>query len=300
MQIGEWKYFQSPETQLKALLTIAGTDPSGGAGIQVDLQVFRDFGFHGLSAITAVVWQNTVGVRGFETIEPVHVCDQIDAVVDDIPVAGIKIGMLARAETVEMVGRWLARRSFEAPVVLDPVLTSGSSGSSLHRPGMVEQVRSRLVPEVDCLTPNVPEAEALLEADVEIGDEGTMLEAAERLCEQGAGAVLLKGGHFAAGDGGGGAEEDEATIRDVLAVGDGEAQWLEPLERVEADVRGTGCQLSSAVCAELSRGRSMREAVERSRRYLNRKLRCDAERIGRGRPVVVRGERLGPDGGEAS
>lgn len=273
------------EVQVSCLLTIAGTDPSGGAGIPVDLQVFRDCGYHGLSVVAAVVAQNTAGVRGFEVVEPECVAAQLEAVFDDIPVAGIKIGMLGSAETVEVVVDVLRNRAGEVPVVVDPVLASGSGTSALYRSGLVEAMREKLVPEVDCLTPNIPEAKALL--DDEINDEQEMFEAAEALCDLGPGSVLLKGGHLSARD-------DEETIRDVFAEG-GEAEWLSGMERIGDDVRGTGCQLSSALCAELADGESPRESAERARAYLNRVIREQRSEIGGGRPVVVRAERTGEE-----
>lgn len=270
---------------MSCLLTIAGTDPSGGAGIQVDLQVFRDRGFHGLSVVTAVVAQNTVGVRGFEVVDAECVGAQLEAVFEDIPVAGIKIGMLGSAETVEVVVDVLEERAERVPVVVDPVLASGSGTSALYRSGLVEAMREQLVPEVDCLTPNIPEAKALL--DDEIDDEQEMLEAAEALCELGPGSVLLKGGHLSA-------HRDEETIRDVFADGD-EAAWLSEMERIDDDVRGTGCQLSSALCAELAGRKSPREAAQEARTYLNRVIRENRHNIGGGRPVVVRAERTGEE-----
>ncbi|MFB6375198.1 MAG: hydroxymethylpyrimidine/phosphomethylpyrimidine kinase [Bradymonadaceae bacterium] len=260
------------------LLTIAGTDPSGGAGIQVDLQVFRDYDFHGVSVITAVVWQNTVGVRGFEPVSSIHVLDQIDAVVDDLPVAGVKVGMLADPAIAEVVGDFLCGGRLEAPIVFDPVLTSGRGTSSLHRTGMMETLRESVVPDVDWLTPNVPEAEALLEVDID--GRVAMSAAARELAEFVGGDVLLKGGHLGAGDG--------ETIRDVWARPDG-VEWLAPLERIEDDVRGTGCQLSSALAAELAGGAVGRVAAESARVYLNELLHHRAESIGTGRRLVVRG-----------
>ncbi len=270
---------------MSCLLTIAGTDPSGGAGIQVDLQVFRDRAFHGLSVVTAVVAQNTAGVRGFEIVDPECVGAQLEAVFDDIPVAGIKIGMLGSAETVEVVVEFLRTRADDIPLVVDPVLASGSGTSALYRAGLVEVMREQLVPEVDCLTPNIPEAKALL--DDEIKDEQEMCEAAEALCELGPRSVLLKGGHLAA-------HRDEETIRDVFAEGD-DVAWLAEMERIDEDVRGTGCQLSSALCGELADGEPPREAVERARAYLNRMIREKRRQIGGGRPVVVRAERTGEE-----
>lgn len=267
---------------MKSLLTIAGTDPSGGAGIQVDLQVFRDFGFHGLSVVTAVVSQNTVGVRSFEAIDPVALADQIDAVVDDIPPAAIKIGMLPTADSAsqlaEMLNRW--SEGSRPPVVYDPVMVSGGGGARLQTRGTVEVIRQELLPRVDCVTPNVPEAEKLVGGEVDSVE--AMCEAAERLLEMGPKMVLVKGGHlrshFARG------------VTDVWAD-DGGVEILEPLDAVVDDVRGTGCQLSSALAALLEDGDlEGKEAAERARRYLNRLLHESCESIGRGRPVVVRGD----------
>ena len=262
----------------RALLTIAGTDPSGGAGLQVDLQVFRDYGFHGLSAVTAVVWQNTSQVRGFEPVASAHIGDQLDALFDDIPVAGIKVGMIGTAGALDAIAGHLSTIRSGIPVVVDPVFVSGTGSSSLRRGGLVEALRARLLPEIDWLTPNIPEAEALL--GEEIRSAGQMAEAARALRRLGPEVVLLKGGHLPS-------EAQEGTIRDVLATAERTAE-LTPLERIEEDVRGTGCQLSSAIAAELADGAGAVQAAEGARRYLNDLLHTKARRIGVGRPIVVR------------
>jgi hydroxymethylpyrimidine/phosphomethylpyrimidine kinase len=266
-------------TKEPCLLTIAGTDPSGGAGIQVDLQVFRDWGFHGLSVITAVVCQNTAGVKRFEGLSARLVEDQLDAILEDVEPVGIKIGMVSRAEVVDVVAAAVekVRDKSGCPVVFDPVMASGAR-QTLQRPGTVEAMRQRLIPLVDVLTPNVDEAEVLL--DTKIESRRQFEEAAVDLLELGCRAVLLKSGHLPRTDG---------RVADVLADADG-LHILESLEAIDEDVRGTGCQLSSAVVAALVQGRPVVEAAEAARRYLNELLHTQTRRIGRGRPLVVRSE----------
>lgn len=277
---------QTMETP-STLLTIAGTDPSGGAGLPVDLQVFRDFGYHGLSVVTAVVWQNTVGVGGFESLAPERVEAQLRALFDDLPVGGIKIGMLAAPETAATVAETLRRCAGDAPVVLDPVLSGGGGGERLRESGLVERLRDSLLERVDVVTPNVQEAEALVGRSISGHD--AMREAARELVELGAGSALVKAGHL---------DEAGDTLRDRLAVerkGRIETPELEALPRVDADVRGTGCQLSSAIAAALADGAEIRPAVETARRYVNDLLRERAAPVGGGRAVVVRTDRDGGD-----
>jgi hydroxymethylpyrimidine/phosphomethylpyrimidine kinase len=261
------------------ILTIAGTDPSGGAGIQVDLQVFRDWGFHGLSVITALVCQNTVGVQRFEDVSAQVVGNQLDTILDDVEPVGIKIGMVSRAEVVDVVAEVVeaARADTSCPCVFDPVMASGTS-QSLTRPGTIEAMRERLIPVVDVLTPNVAEAELLL--DVQIQDRRQFEAAALDLRTLGCDAVLLKAGHL---------PRTEDRIADVLATERG-LHVLEPLKTIDEDVRGTGCQLSSAVCCALAQGRPRVEAVEDARRYLNALLHTQSHQIGKGRRVVVRSQ----------
>lgn len=267
--------------QPRALLTVAGTDPSSGAGLQVDLQVFRDFGFHGTSVVTAVLAQNTANVREFEALDRGLVDAQVDALLDDIPVAGVKIGVLAAPSTARAVAGLLERRLGDVPVVLDPVLAGGADTTDLGTSGLARTIREDVFERVSLATPNLPEAEALLDRPVRSREE--METAAEDLVELGADAVLLKAGHLSD-------SVDSETIRDVLACRDAAVQWLDPLPRVDADVHGTGCQLSSAAVARLARGDSPREAVETSRRYLNDLLTSALGSFASGRPIVIRTE----------
>jgi hydroxymethylpyrimidine/phosphomethylpyrimidine kinase len=266
-------------SQTRSLLTIAGTDPSGGAGIQVDLQVFRDWGFHGLSVITAVVCQNTAGVSRFEGLSARLVEEQLTTLLDDVEPAGIKIGMVSRAEVVDVVASVVeqAREEFGCPVVFDPVMASSAS-QTLKMPGTVVAMRERLLPQVDLLTPNVNEAQVLL--DRPIADRQSFEAAASELVELGCRAVLLKAGHL---------PREEGGMRDVLADAQG-VRTLSALERVDEEVRGTGCQLSSALVAALAQGMELDEACEEARGYLNRLLHENRRHIGRGRAVIVRGE----------
>lgn len=255
---------------MTTLLTVAGTDPSSAAGIQVDLQVFRDYGFHGASVITAVVWQNTVAVRGFRALSADELLAQLDAVLDDLDVSFVKVGMVPTAEQV----RALVDRIGERTVVWDPVLASGSGETALMGPDAPEAI-ARALPSISILTPNVPEAERL--TGREIHTRAHVHEAARELVERGATAVLLKTGHLG----------DEGALRDVFASREGVVD-LTPLPRLDADVRGTGCQLSSAILCELARGASSRDACESARAYLHEMLRTRRRTVGKGRDVVVR------------
>lgn len=256
-------------------LTIAGTDPSGGAGINVDLQVFRDHEVHGVAAITAVVWQNTQGVRGWRALRADELREQIEAVADDFSLAAVKVGMVPTAELVGEVARFLETLGGEADVVLDPVMVGGRGKETLMTEGG-RGAMSALRKSVGLVTPNAPEARELLGASEPTQSPQPMVEA---LLERGWQRVLLKGGHLRG--------DKEAPVVDWYGD-DGGVRALEGLEPVDADVRGTGCQLSSAIAARRARGDDWEEAVDGARRYLNDLLHHRAFRLGRGRPLVVR------------
>ncbi len=248
------------------ILTIAGTDPSGGAGIQADLQVMRDCGCHGLSVVAALVWQNTSGVIGWQATSSEILEAQLCAVFDDIEVHGVKIGMLGSAGNVEVVHRFLAGRSI--PIVLDPVLASGD-GSVPLAANLLLELRS-LAAICTLTTPNLPEAELLLEAHLPASDLATAL--ANRLNS----SVLLKVGHA----------EGTGDLVDIL-VNQNIVHTLAPLGRISDDVRGTGCQLSAAIACRLALGDDLVTAVEWSRSYLSHMLQR-RQTIGKGRPVIMR------------
>ena len=253
-------------------LTIAGSDSSGGAGIQADLKTFAALGVYGASAITALTAQNTQGVDAVLVVPPDFVARQIRVVARDLDLRAVKIGMLATAEIIEAVAEQL--KALEGiPVVLDPVMVA-ASGDVLLDEDAIETLRTVLLPRATLITPNLPEAAKLLDQD-EAKDESAMRAQAEALRALGAQAVLIKGGH---------ADCPEAV--DILVDGEGELRLTAPRVATE-NTHGTGCTLSSAVAAELAKGASLREAVTRAKAYVTQALqRADALRIGKGRGPV--------------
>lgn len=243
-----------PRTPPKAL-TIAGSDSSGGAGIQADLKTFAAWGVYGMSAITAVTAQNTHQVRGVEVMSAAIVAAQIDAVLEDIGCDAIKIGMLANEEVVDMVADRL-RVHAGPPVVLDPVMVA-KSGAVLLAPEATRTLVSRLFPQATLVTPNVPEAESLLGRS--LPDLESRIAAARELAEQGT-AVLLKGGH---------ARGDE--VEDVLALRD-EVTVIRHPRLHTSSTHGTGCTLSSAIAANMAHGRELEVAVRRGIEYTGRAI----------------------------
>lgn len=264
-------------------LTIAGTDPSGAAGVQADLATFRDVGVHGLSVITSVLWQNTQGVRGQQPMSGAAVRAQLDAVCEDLPVAAIKLGLLPSAEVVRAVLDGLdaieARDGRLPPLVLDPVLVSGDGRTTLVDEGTIALLVGPLLARVDLLTPNVPEAAWLL-GGAPLDTPGACHEAARALAARTRGAILLKGGHLPA------LSADPGARVDLLAFGD-QVTPLAALPAIPDDVRGTGCHLSSAIAAWLALGLPLEAAIDRARRHLNGLLHRHRRLIGRGRHVLV-------------
>ena len=234
-------------------LTIAGSDSSGGAGIQADLKTFSAFGVYGASAITALTAQNTRGVAGVESVAASFVVAQIEAVLADLDVGAIKAGMLADAGIVEAVAHCL-RAAPRRPLVVDPGMVA-TSGDLLLEADAVETMKRQLIPLANLITPNLPEAAWLLGAKP-AGDDAQAIEQAKALHALGCGAVLLKGGH--------GAGE---TAVDILCDGEG----VEPFVRPRIDTphsHGTGCTLSAAIAALLAQGVALREAVARAKAYV--------------------------------
>ena len=227
------------------VLTIAGSDSGGGAGIQADLKTFHQWGVFGTSALTAVTAQNTVGVMAVHPV-PVDVVEsQIGAVAQDFPLAAAKTGMLHSAQLVRVVVDAVAR--WEIPnLVVDPVMVA-TSGDVLLQPDAVRTVREHLIPMATVVTPNLPEASLLLDRTVRSADQ--QLAAARALVDAGAGAALVKGGH-GSGD----------TVIDVLWDGARERRFEHP--RIETrHTHGTGCTLSAAIAAALAQGKSPEQAV---------------------------------------
>jgi hydroxymethylpyrimidine/phosphomethylpyrimidine kinase len=248
-------------------LTIAGSDSSGGAGIQADLKTFAARGVYGASVITAVTAQNTLGVQAVHVLPAEIVRAQMVSVLSDLAVGAAKIGMLASPENVEAVAAVL--QGYPAlPVVLDPVLVS-SSGRSLLEPDARETLRTRLIPRATLLTPNLPEAAQLLGLP-QARDVTDMEHQAKLLARLGC-AVLLKGGH------GGG-----AVSVDVLFDGAAFHHFSAP--RVAAkNTHGTGCTLSSAIAAELAKDATLHEAVAAGKAYVTRAIAAaDGLKVGSG------------------
>lgn len=247
-------------------LSVAGSDPAGGAGIQGDLRAFAAVGVHGLSALTAIVAQGTRGVRATFPLPAAQVRAQLEAVLEDVRADAAKTGMLGTGAIVaEVVAVFAARPGL--PLVVDPVIRSSSGAALLDDPG-VRLLRERLLPRATLVTPNCDELAALLEEPVAPRDPDALARAAERLRARGVSAVLAKGGHL-----------DGAPV-DVLV--DAEGTLSLPAERIATScTRGTGCTLSAAITAHLARGEPLRSAVIAARSLLLRAL-ADAAPIGEG------------------
>ena len=253
-------------------LTIAGSDSGGGAGIQADLKAFSALGVYGASAITAITAQNTCAVTAVHGVPTDVVLSQIKAVLDDIAVDAIKIGMLSSPDIIEAVAKGIDK--FQGPVVLDPVMVA-KSGDQLLQADAIESLKSCLLPRADLLTPNLPEAAVLLN-DQEADGESSMLNQGSRLLALGAGAVLMKGGH---------AKGSECV--DLLIDSD-QSVTRYCVNRVETkNTHGTGCTLSSSVAAGLARGLDLEDAVAEAHAYLHQAiLASDKLEIGAGHGPV--------------
>ncbi|MEQ9244269.1 bifunctional hydroxymethylpyrimidine kinase/phosphomethylpyrimidine kinase [Roseovarius indicus] len=253
------------------VLTIAGTDPSGGAGIQADIKAMSALRAYACSVVTAVVAQNTCGVRSFQALSPDFVADQIDAVLDDVRIDAVKIGMISNAGIAEAVADRL-RHHGAGNIVLDPVMVA-KSGHALLDPEAVSAVREALVPLARVITPNLPEAAVLLGRE----DDWTvqaMQAALPDLLALGSDYVLLKGGHL---------EGEHST--DLLAGPKGTRALKAPRIATTND-HGTGCTLSSAIAALLPH-HDMPEAVARAKAYLHAALaESDALDVGQGHGPV--------------
>ncbi|RDI99796.1 bifunctional hydroxymethylpyrimidine kinase/phosphomethylpyrimidine kinase [Dyella solisilvae] len=244
-----------PHTAPPIALTIAGSDSGGGAGIQADLKTFHARGVHGLSVIAAITSQNTRGVSAVHTVPLAHIRSQLEAVFDDFPIGAVKTGMLGSAAVTRLVARELRRRR-PAWLVVDPVMIS-TSGARLLDEDAVQAMVDQLIPLADILTPNLPEAEALLGRKLRKPEQFD--KAGEALLGLGARAVLLKGGH---------SQEREVVDRFYDERGVLELRY----PRLPLEGHGTGCTLASAIAAELAKGQAPRAAVRRAVAYVHRAL----------------------------
>jgi hydroxymethylpyrimidine/phosphomethylpyrimidine kinase len=235
-------------------LTVAGSDSSGGAGIQADLKTFAALGVYGASVITALTAQNTRGVSGIHQVPADFVTAQMDAVFGDLDVKAVKIGMVARLATIDAVAAGLKRWS-PRHVVFDPVMDA-TSGDRLLAADAIEALRTRLIPGASLITPNLPEAAALLDQAVAVS-AAAIESQGKRLLALGARAVLIKGGH------GQGAEST-----DYLVTGDGVLALAAPRIATK-NTHGTGCSLSSAIAAGLAKGEDLETAVRHGKAWIS-------------------------------
>jgi hydroxymethylpyrimidine/phosphomethylpyrimidine kinase len=247
-------------------VTIAGSDSGGGAGIQADLKTFSALGVYGASVIAALTAQNTRGVSAVLDVPPGFVTAQMDAVFADLAVGAVKIGMLGNAGVVEAVAAGLARHH-QSRIVLDPVMVA-TSGDRLLTPDAVEALRTRLVPLALVVTPNLPEAAALLDAPQAATDD-EMVRQAERLLASGAKAVLMKGGH------GKGAESADLLVTATATVRFAAARIA------TKNTHGTGCTLAAAIAAGLAKGEDLVIAVRAAKDYVTAAIAA-ADRLGVG------------------
>jgi len=239
------------------VLSIAGVDPSGGAGIAADLKTFAALGAYGMAAVTAVTVQNTRGVRGFELLSPSFVADQVDAVFDDVRVDAVKIGMVGSAAVAEAIAGVLGRHG-ACHVVLDPVMVA-KGGDTLLAADAVAAIRDLLVPLAEVITPNLPEAAVLLGA-TEPGDSAGMMAMARDLLALGSTSVLLKGGHL-----------DGPDATDIYRDA-GATETLTAPRIATKNTHGTGCTLSSAIAALRPRYPRI-EAIRRAKDYVTDAIR---------------------------
>ena len=253
-------------------VTIAGSDSSGGAGIQADLKTFSALGVYGASVVTALTAQNTLGVTGIHDVPPDFVTAQIDAVFSDLAVGAVKIGMLSQPNVIKAVAAGLQRYK-QDKIVLDPVMVA-ASGDRLLAPEAVAVLREVLIPRALVLTPNLPEAAALLDAPP-AQSETEMQAQGEKLLALGARAVLIKGGH------GKGVESVDLLIEP-------NAVTRLAAERIDTtNTHGTGCTLSSAIAAGLAKGLDLAEAVRQAKAYVTAAITAsDTLSIGKGHGPV--------------
>ncbi|MBP5734151.1 MAG: bifunctional hydroxymethylpyrimidine kinase/phosphomethylpyrimidine kinase [Lachnospiraceae bacterium] len=249
---------------MKTVLTIAGSDSSGGAGIQADLKTMTMNGVYAMSAITALTAQNTTGVRGILEVTPAFLELQLDAIFDDIFPDAVKIGMVSSVELIEVIAKELQSRKAKN-IVADPVMVA-TSGAKLLREDAVETLKKRLLPMAFVITPNIPEAEILAGRTIQTKED--MSEAARQIWDSLGCAVLLKGGHSV------------HDANDLLYDGRGDI-WFEGKRINNPNTHGTGCTLSSAIASNLAKGFSLEDSVARAKEYISGALAANLN-LGKG------------------
>ena len=250
--------------KMKTALTIAGSDCSGGAGIQADIKAMTMNGVYAMSAITALTAQNTTGVRAIQESTPEFLKEQIDAIFEDIFPDAVKIGMVASSELICVIADRL--KNYKATnIVLDPVMVA-TSGSALMKTDAVQTLIDELLPLATVITPNIPEAEVLSGLTIETKED--MEKAAKLIGDSYNCSVLLKGGH---------------SINDAndLLYSDGSTQWFEGKRIDNSNTHGTGCTLSSAIASNLAKGFTLAEAVKRAKDYISEALAAQLD-LGKG------------------
>lgn len=252
--------------EIKKILTIAGSDSSGGAGIQADLKTISAYRFYGMSAITAITAQNTLRVQDSLSLDERILREQLESICDDILPDAVKIGMLASPGQVEVIGEVIDRYLKDIPIVLDPVITS-TSGFTLVPDDTVEKMKEVLFDKVSLITPNLIEAGIIFGKEIENHDD--MKEAGKFLFEKYGTAFLIKGGHL------------EGSKDDLLCDGDG-IFLIEGKNIENKNTHGTGCTLSSALACELAKGKNLFDAVRDAKKYLSGAIAFGLD-IGRGR-----------------
>ena len=250
---------------MKTALTIAGSDSCGGAGIQADIKTMTMNGVYAMSAVTALTAQNTTGVTGIFEASPEFLAQQLDAVFVDIYPDAVKIGMVSSAGLTQVIGQKLTQYGAKN-VVVDPVMVA-TSGAKLITDDAIEVLKERLFPLADLLTPNIPEAEVLSSMTIE--NEADMIAAAKSIGETYHCAVLCKGGH-------------QVNDANDLLYYSGQCRWFMGRRIDNPNTHGTGCTLSSAIAANLAKGYSMEDAVQRAKDYISGALNAMLD-LGAGR-----------------
>lgn len=250
---------------MHTILSIAGSDSSGGAGIQADLKTITCLGEYGMTVITAITSQNTMGVVGVEAVSVQMVKSQIDAVFKDIRPEAVKLGMIATPDIMEAICEKLTEYKAEN-IVVDPVMVA-TSGSMLMENRTVRTLKERLVPLANIITPNISEAKVL--SGISIEEKEDMIRAAERIAEYYNGAILIKGGHL-------------TETADDLLYQQGKAIWFSGNRIDNENTHGTGCTLSSAIAAFLAKGYSMEESIKNAKEYVTKAISAKLN-LGQGR-----------------
>ncbi len=252
----------------KTALTIAGSDSSGGAGIQADLKTMHGCGVYGMSAITAITAQNTTGVKSIQKVSPEVLGDQLDMVFSDIYPDAVKIGMTFDSDLIEVIADRLLFYKAKR-IVLDPVMVA-TSGAKLLEDEAIDILQKKLMPMADLLTPNIPEAEVLLDGR-RIETHEDMEDGAKEISERFGCSVLIKGGHMLSCD----------HSSDVLKTTEGGIRWFEA-ERVDnSNTHGTGCTLSSAIASFMALGYEIEDSISTGKDYLLRSIKEDLD-LGKG------------------